>query len=300
VVFGSRGLIIHDLLAETNGFVHEGGYATVSADGRFVAITGGLFDPLRSQVFVKDRQSGVMELVTVSTTGAPATPQVNYRPIISGDGRFVVFGGRVSNLVLNDTNNLGDVFVRDRLLGVTMLISRNPAGGAGNAASAVRPVMAADGRTVVFHSMASDLIAGDYNDKRDLFVLKLGGADTDSDGMDDDWEVAYFGNLSRDGFADFDGDGVMDRAEFLAGTDPTNAGSVFRVLTVAPVGGGSTRLFWTGNPNRSYRAEFKDNIDSGTWSPLTGAISWEGGTASILDDGVSNSMRRFYRVVRLP
>ena len=35
----------------------------------------------------------------------------------------------------------------------------------------------------------SDLVAGDYNDKRDLFVVTLGGVDSEPDGMDDDWEI---------------------------------------------------------------------------------------------------------------
>jgi hypothetical protein len=79
-------------------------------------------------------------------------------------------------LVDNDTNNASDVFVRDRVLGTTLLMSLNLQGNApGNAASA-RPVMGADGRTVVFQSFASDLVPGDYNDRRDVFVLRLDGA----------------------------------------------------------------------------------------------------------------------------
>jgi hypothetical protein len=180
-----------------------------------------------------------------------------------------------------------------------MLVSANAQGGAGNGSS-TRPVMAADGRTVVFQSFASDLVSGDYNDKRDLFVLKLGGVDSDGDGMDDDWEVAYFGNLARDGTGDFDGDGATDLQEFLAGTDPTNSNSVFRVFTVAPIGGGSTLVMWTGNPARSYRVEFKDDLSSAGWSVLNGTISWNGSTASMTDTSATNSTHRYYHVVRLP
>ncbi len=45
--------------------------------------------------------------------------------------------------------------------------------------------------------------------------------DTDGDGMDDDWELAHFGTLDRDGTGDFDGDGISDLDEFLLGTNPT-------------------------------------------------------------------------------
>jgi len=44
--------------------------------------------------------------------------------------------------------------------------------------------------------------------------------DSDKDGMPDEWEVKYFGNTSRDGSGDFDGDGVTDLKEYQNGTDP--------------------------------------------------------------------------------
>src|SRR6185503_9613825 len=125
-----------------------------------------------------------------------------------------------------------------------------------------------------------------------------GGADTDGDGIDDDWEVAYFGNLSRNGSGDFDGDGQTDLQEFLAGTDPTNSGSIFRVLTVSPIGGGSTRVMWNAAPNRSYRLEYKDDLNATSWTALNGTISWNGSTASTTDSSPIGA--RFYRVVRLP
>jgi PKD repeat protein len=49
--------------------------------------------------------------------------------------------------------------------------------------------------------------------------------DTDSDGMDDGWETAHFGDLSHDGTADTDGDGLTDYQEFMAATDPAAAGA---------------------------------------------------------------------------
>src|SRR5206468_7498342 len=126
-----------------------------------------------------------------------------------------------------------DIFVRDRVSGTTILMSLNLQGtGSGNGSS-TKPALGADGRTVVFQSVANDLVPRDYNDRRDVFVLRLGGGDTDEDGMDDDWEMAYFGALSRDGTGDFDGDGQTDLQEFLAGTDPTNIGSTLRVLTLS-------------------------------------------------------------------
>lgn len=46
--------------------------------------------------------------------------------------------------------------------------------------------------------------------------------DTDSDGLNDGWELNYLGSLARDGSGDLDGDGSTDRQEHDAGSDPTS------------------------------------------------------------------------------
>lgn len=49
--------------------------------------------------------------------------------------------------------------------------------------------------------------------------------DSDGDGLPDTWEIANFGNLSRDGSGDFDGDGLLDKDEYAKRTDPTKSDS---------------------------------------------------------------------------
>jgi Tol biopolymer transport system component len=293
IVFNaSTDLVLHDLIAKTNQLVRSGLNAfpamnSLNEDGTLI-----MFADSPNRLLAWNRMTGEESIVA---DGA----DVLKAPAVSGDGRFVIYMRRLLTAVGGQPVFTSQLYVRDRTLGTTILIAAAPDGNYPNGAVA-KAVLAADGRTVVFHSLASDLVPGDFNDKNDVFVLKLGGTDSDHDGMDDDWEVAYFGNLARNGTADFDGDGANDLNEFLAGTDPTNNGSIFRVLTVTPMGGGNTRLLWTGNPNRNYRVEFKDTMEAETWSSLNGTISWNGGTASIIDAGSDNSTRRFYRVVRLP
>jgi hypothetical protein len=70
------------------------------------------------------------------------------------------------------------------------------------------------------------------------FAWALGGCDSDADGMPDDWETYYFGDLTQTGAGDYDGDGVSNLAEYLQGRNP-NAGAApdssnltqFRVFT---------------------------------------------------------------------
>jgi Tol biopolymer transport system component len=253
----------------------------------------------RWQIEVVHVASGETTPISVTQGGLDFGNADSGRPVITPDGRYVIFSSRASDLVENDYNNLPDVFVRDTLLQQTMLVSLNKEGSASGGGSSSRPVLASDGRTVIFYSFASDLVENDRNLNRDIFVLRLGSADSDGDGMDDDWEMAYFDTLDRDGTDDFDGDGHTDLEEFLAGTDPTDANSILRaMLLLAP--DGTTTVLWHSVPGKSYRVEFKDGLDEGGWVGIPGVVQASGLTSSLRDETTSLAGQRFYRVLVLP
>src|SRR5215210_3627961 len=82
---------------------------------------------------------------------------------ISADGRFLVFLSTAANLVPGqiDENNANDVFLRDRVTGTTLLVSRSASSPATTGdASSDDAVISADGRYVAFVSLARNLIAG--------------------------------------------------------------------------------------------------------------------------------------------
>ena len=236
---GLRRITVHDLETRTATPLLNSANArslSLSAEGRWLACDraslGGSWN-----IHVHDRWSQTNELISVQFGTTNAATAHSSDPAISHDGRYVVFASLAPNLVVGDTNELKDVFIRDRLRGLTLLASLNRAGtGSGNGPSYL-PVLAADGRTLLFESVASDLVDGDFNEGADVFVLRLGGRDRDGDGLDDDWEAAYFGNLDRDGSGDFDADGSTDAVEHGLATDPTNAGSVFQVLQLSRANG---------------------------------------------------------------
>lgn len=275
-----------------------------SGDGRFVAYesrpgTGGI-----TNVFLKNLVSGQVELISTSMSGTNGNAS-SFNPLMTRDARFVVFASRASDLVPGDDNRATDIFVRDRWAGATHCLSRNFAGtGTGNRLSS-NPILSADGRTVAFQSFASDLVPGDYNDTRDVFVVSMGGPDADGDGMEDDWEMAYFNTLTRDGSGDFDNDGASDFAEFRAGTNPANNASILRVLrfTMSQPGGqnGSRTvvLLWSAVPGKTYQVESKADLNA-PWQPLGAEVVATGTSASatfVLDnDDLSAQPSAFHRV----
>jgi Tol biopolymer transport system component len=111
--------------------------------------------------------------VTTSRASVPAGGGViageSLEPSMSADGRYVAFASLASNVVPGDTNGAYDVFVRDRATGTTERVSV-ATGGAEASADSRQPRISADGRYVAFASFAPDLVPGDTNGVRDVFV----------------------------------------------------------------------------------------------------------------------------------
>lgn len=150
------------------------GDVSISSDGRFVAFTSRASNLVANDtngmldVFVYDRQTGVTERVSVSSQG-PEGNGDSLMPVLSSDGRFVVFMSYADNLVANDFNGVSDIFVRDRQTQVTERVSVSAQGIEGNGISASTAV-SGDGRFVAFASSANNLVSADANGAPDIFV----------------------------------------------------------------------------------------------------------------------------------
>jgi archaellum component FlaF (FlaF/FlaG flagellin family) len=180
---------------------------SVSADGRYVAFesvsdnlvpgdTNGVDD-----VFVRDRQSGQTERVSVDSSGVQGNGRSNF-PSISADGRYVAFWSLADNLVSGDTNGAYDVFVHDRQSGQTERVSVDSSGAQANNSS-FNPSISGDGRYVAFQSYADDLVPGDTNGFADVFVHDRQShwterVSVDSSGVQGDGH-SYLPSISADG-----------------------------------------------------------------------------------------------------
>ena len=147
----------------------------VSADGRYAVfysdasnLVSGDTNSARD-VFIHDRQTGETTRVSVDSAGAQANGD-SFEPAVSADGRFVAFSSAATNLVAGDTNDANDVFVRDRQANTTSRVSLGPGGANANGGSD-SPSISGDGRLVAFTSAATNLVTGDTNNQRDVFVF---------------------------------------------------------------------------------------------------------------------------------
>jgi hypothetical protein len=181
---GLGDLFFRDLAGGTTGMITRGvggGPANgesrdpfVTATGRVVIFTSAASNLVPGDgnglddVFVFDVTAGVMECVSVDGFGAIAANRASSEPCLSANGRIAAFVSEANNLVPGDSNKLADVFLRDRVTGVTRLISRAPTSVGANGASS-QPSLSANGAFVAYRSLASNLVGGDMNGRADVF-----------------------------------------------------------------------------------------------------------------------------------
>jgi VCBS repeat-containing protein len=126
-----------------------------------------------AQVYVFDRQTETLNLVSVSPTGqmgngnsSVLTLQTSagfidigddWKSAFSADGRFIVFQSNASNLVAGDNNGAADVFLYDLQTHQVQLVSAAAGGSSANGAS-YRPAISSDGHHIVFASDATNLL----------------------------------------------------------------------------------------------------------------------------------------------
>lgn len=180
-------IFVRDLQANTtnrisvSGTGEQGNGNSVSAPsiseaGRFVAFVSDSSNLVSGDgnnlpdVFVRDLQTNTITRASVSASGG-GTDSFEV-PAISANGRFVAFESGVSSLVPGDANSVSDIFVRDLQANTTNRVSVSGTGSEGNAGS-FTPALSANGRFVAFESAASNLVGGDGNNSRDIFVRDL-------------------------------------------------------------------------------------------------------------------------------
>lgn len=136
-----------------------------------------------SQAVVFDRRTGKHVVASVNDAGELSNGHIYSSPEISGDGRYLAFVSTASNLVPNDTNHIGDVFLRDLEAGTTERVTHTFTGAQVEfepdtseggipvwGGSPFELAMSGDGRFVAYASSSSSLVRGDTNGMWDIFV----------------------------------------------------------------------------------------------------------------------------------
>ncbi len=189
---GATDVFLHDLSTgettlvsrATDGTPGNGTSRTpmLSGDGRYLAFVSSADNLVPgdtnawTDVFVRDLETGTTARVSIATDGTQGNG-FSKTPALSSDGRFVAFESYATNLVAGDANEESDIFLRDLQTGQTERISVADDGTEGDGGSHY-PSMSQDTRYVAFTSYAENLVQGDTNGVRDVFVHDRGSATT--------------------------------------------------------------------------------------------------------------------------
>jgi hypothetical protein len=118
------------------------------------------------------------------------------------------------------------------------------------------------------------------------------------DGISDAWRLLWFGTVSNAlsaASADPDGDGANNFQEYVAGTNPNDATSVFQFLGGARGSSGFT-LQWSSVANKHYSVQTSSSLFPGNWSTLATSILGNGQSMQWTDSNASG-LTKFYRAV---
>ncbi|MES1244176.1 MAG: hypothetical protein ABUT39_21405 [Acidobacteriota bacterium] len=179
---GARSLVNHTPSSPVATANWGAEAVALSADGRYVAfvslatnlVAGQIDAPWDADVFVYDRTTGGTTLVSHKAGSAlAAAGDCQYSVSISADGRYIAFTSDAPDLIpgLTFENTYTNVYLHDRITGITTLASRAPGPllQAGNSTS-YGSSLSQDGRFVAFFSTASDLVPGQSTHGSDIFL----------------------------------------------------------------------------------------------------------------------------------
>jgi hypothetical protein len=254
----------------------NGKFLAFSSGGRdFKPTTTGFIRYEAFLVFVKDVDSGAVELISRSNGTHRAALANCILPSISGDGRFIAFETKDREMsyddgtkLYSDTNGFSDIYLFDRTNHEIRRISLGPNATEGNADSFMGSNSAPnqlssisdDGRYVVFESLASNLVEDDTNELRDVFVHDTTTGETRraSVAADGSQGVDLLGGSSGSDHGNISGDGryvtFRSSLDFLQGGETTGLAShIYRapnpflesVPYVRP--DPANNFLWTGN-----------------------------------------------------
>jgi Tol biopolymer transport system component len=310
VLYDAFGTFVDDVLTGTNicSFkypIMKWSSAGWSADGRYFTFVAQTNTASGTNVYLCDIQTGAMTVVSSNYASIVNNGDNDADlPVISSDGRFVVYRSYATGIVPGDTSPAPNIYRYDRYIGTNSILTAGQTG-----LSPVLwdsgPVISSDGRTVAFLSLGSGLFSPDLNRGPDAFTYATDigvPLDTDGDGIPDSWMIQYFGHptglasdntLAQDSFSD---DGISNLQKYLSGMNPLIWDNL-HFISSQYLTNQSCQLTLFGQVGHNYSLLASTNLV--TWTPILN-FGCTNATNIIYDPDASQYAARFYRLMTPP
>jgi hypothetical protein len=125
-------------------------------------------------------------------------------------------------------------------------------------------------------------------------------ADTDRDGLPDEWETAHALGLNdpSDAQLDPDHDGQTNQQEYLAGTDPHSPASLLKVERVFLISQATAAVVqFNALSNKTYSVQARSSLITGTWSKVADLVALPTNRTVSLTNALEGADARYYRLV---
>jgi Tol biopolymer transport system component len=280
---GWGDIFLYDLATATTSLVSLNAAGTTSADdvsgdprfdptgtkiaffSRATDLTGIDDSNFTFDVFVRDLSLGTTTLLSINEDGTGTGDDWSWLPRFNFDGTKVAFQSSASDLDIRDTNFADDVFVSTLTTGTTEVVSLDVSGTAAGNHESYGPVFSPTSDQLAFTSLASNLVATDGNNMRDVFVRDLGAGITTVVSLDT--TDSQTGNSESGGF-DFSPDGNLIAFQSFASNLVPQDSNARRDLFVRDLNTGTTTLV-------SARADGTDSANDESASPAWGRPAFD-------------------------
>ena len=221
-------------------------------------------------------------------------------PDVPTNLQVVSFDGSQATLSWTDPDNKESEFIIERSTDGVVWAS---AGGApANSTGATLSGLAAN-PSWAFRVRGANFIAAGFNSEPALTATVP--IDTDHDGMPDDFENMFPGldaDDPSDAVLDLDSDGSSNLDEFLAGTAPNDANSVFRIDSITRIPPGVIHLQFEAKPNKAYSVMYSETLGPDSWQKLQDVMAAPSLRPAVVvtDTPPVGTPRRLYRIVTPP
>lgn len=157
----------------------------ISSDGNFIAYSSGATNLVTGDtngvrdIFLYERVTKKTSRVSLASNGIQGNNNSS-SPVLSSDGRFIVYASSASNLVASDTNTKWDLFLYDNVNKRTTRVNVSSSGTQANGDVDYydNASISGDGRFVAYASSATNLVSGDNNGKWDIFLYDVANKTT--------------------------------------------------------------------------------------------------------------------------